>query len=465
MLKFIISAFLFLLTFFNPKANSQNIVPNPSFETVKEYPCSVPVDHPSSPIISTFLVDWYAPSLATSDAIYADTLYSCSASLLFHGVASMHSGKMCAGIFLSEGRDTNSDESKPRAGIVYREYIQTKLKEPLKVGKVYRVDFFVHPRQTAGLYSNNIGALFTTDSLISMKDFGEVLAAKPQVVERKIIKNTQQWQKVSGCFTADSAYNFLTLGNFFTDDETAFSRAEWNTSFGSYLLIDDVSVVETDISELPKEDFLGPDITLCKGDSITYTSDYPWVFQREDGTLFTSRTLYQEGMYAANLTYQGCVVSDSVTLTVVPPIAVGKDTLVCDADQFVLKSNTQAIWPDGSVGAEFTITESGTYRIESASATCPSSTTIKIELVACPGEIPNAFSPNGDGVNDYFVIPNLHTSEWELEIHNRWGKLIYHNKKYDNRWDGGKVPAGNYFYLLRSRSLKKELKGWVIILR
>lgn len=189
------------------------------------------------------------------------------------------------------------------------------------------------------------------------------------------------------------------------------------------------------------------------------------MFLRENGTTFTSRTISQSGMYIANLTFAGCAVTDTISIAVVPDIHVGKDTLICDSDRFELRSNIPAVWPDGSRGMQFMVSSSGQYRVEAASDVCPSSATVKIEMVSCPGEIPNAFSPNGDGKNDYFVIPNIHTSTWELQIFNRWGDRVYRNKAYDNTWDGGKLPSGQYFYWLNSVKLGKDIKGWVVILR
>ncbi len=66
--------------------------------------------------------------------------------------------------------------------------------------------------------------------------------------------------------------------------------------------------------------------------------------------------------------------------------------------------------------------------------------------------IPNAFSPNGDGINDHFEIPcaegNVSFSVW-----NRWGIEIYRNDSYMNDWDGtykgSPLPDGTYYYVLR----------------
>jgi len=43
-------------------------------------------------------------------------------------------------------------------------------------------------------------------------------------------------------------------------------------------------------------------------------------------------------------------------------------------------------------------------------------------------QIPNVFTPNGDGYNDHFVIPDLSKSRWDLEVFNRWGRSVYSQK-------------------------------------
>ncbi len=71
--------------------------------------------------------------------------------------------------------------------------------------------------------------------------------------------------------------------------------------------------------------------------------------------------------------------------------------------------------------------------------------------------IPDGFSPNGDLVNDYFVIENPNQYQLYVAIYNRWGNILYESNNYDNSWDGiarkgiiiGEgVPDGTYFYLV-----------------
>lgn len=82
--------------------------------------------------------------------------------------------------------------------------------------------------------------------------------------------------------------------------------------------------------------------------------------------------------------------------------------------------------------------------------------------------IPNAFSPNGDGINDRWVIPGLlGYPDCKMEIFDRYGQVVFTNTGYTIPWDGrrnGKdVPIGTYYYVIRT-SLR-NYSGWVFIVR
>lgn len=65
-------------------------------------------------------------------------------------------------------------------------------------------------------------------------------------------------------------------------------------------------------------------------------------------------------------------------------------------------------------------------------------------------EVPNVFTPNGDGINDYFEIKNLDSYvSNELVIYNRWGKKVYEASNYRNQWDGNSLNNGVYYYVLK----------------
>jgi len=69
----------------------------------------------------------------------------------------------------------------------------------------------------------------------------------------------------------------------------------------------------------------------------------------------------------------------------------------------------------------------------------------------------NVFTPNGDGINDFYEVPNLdrYISN-QLVVFNRWGERVYESKNYSNDWDGGNLPDGVYFYILKCQGYWKE---------
>jgi len=83
--------------------------------------------------------------------------------------------------------------------------------------------------------------------------------------------------------------------------------------------------------------------------------------------------------------------------------------------------------------------------------------------------IPNVFTPNNDGTNDTFVIPNLgYYPGNEIVIFNRWGNVIYQKKGYMGDWDGSGLNEGTYFYILKVTTNANTVdiyKGYVTLLR
>ena len=68
---------------------------------------------------------------------------------------------------------------------------------------------------------------------------------------------------------------------------------------------------------------------------------------------------------------------------------------------------------------------------------------------------PNAFSPDGDGVNDFFNISGQKIEDFQIEIFNRWGQMVYKSFDLNDGWDGTfngkKLPTGTYVYKIKTR--------------
>ncbi len=81
--------------------------------------------------------------------------------------------------------------------------------------------------------------------------------------------------------------------------------------------------------------------------------------------------------------------------------------------------------------------------------------------------IPNGFSPNGDGVNDFFEIVGVENyPNTELVVFNRWGNKVYEASNYQNKWDGNnkngnRIPDGTYYYIITLDDIQKPYNGYV----
>jgi len=78
-----------------------------------------------------------------------------------------------------------------------------------------------------------------------------------------------------------------------------------------------------------------------------------------------------------------------------------------------------------------------------------SDTVVKIvQIIDDVLTFPNVITPNGDGYNDFFVITNGDKyPNNKLVVFNRWGKIVFEQTNYDNKWDGDSLAEGTYFYI------------------
>lgn len=100
---------------------------------------------------------------------------------------------------------------------------------------------------------------------------------------------------------------------------------------------------------------------------------------------------------------------------------------------------------------------------------CKASDEATIKVLKKP-TVPNAFSPNGDGIHDRWNIPYLDSYPGAIvDIFNRYGQLVFHSKGYVQSWDGtfnGKpLPVGTYYYIIDPKNGRKQIAGFIDIIR
>lgn len=141
----------------------------------------------------------------------------------------------------------------------------------------------------------------------------------------------------------------------------------------------------------------------------------------------------------------GCSGSASISTLVhdVPRPDLGVDTALCFPGMYELSPGdfTHFSWHDFSQDSKLNITESGAFGVEVENEYgCTASDQITIsDACSLPFYIPNAFTPDGDGINDVFkpVIFEDFVLSYRLQIYNRWGQLLFQTTDLNVHWDGG----------------------------
>jgi len=209
---------------------------------------------------------------------------------------------------------------------------------------------------------------------------------------------------------------------------------------------DDVTVTFIPIPEVN----LGRDTVLCEGESYTINAgntglDILW----STGVKTQTVTVNQTGTYAVTVRESGCSGTDSIDVSVLalPTSAIDQslgNQPYCfnELDRPIMisagtSSGYNYLWGTGETTTDIEVTNAGTFIVKISVGKC--SIVDKIELTDyCPSflEVPNSFTPNGDGLNDTFNAKGHNIYDYKMLIFNRWGILIYESSSMYNDWDG-----------------------------
>lgn len=126
------------------------------------------------------------------------------------------------------------------------------------------------------------------------------------------------------------------------------------------------------------------------------------------------------------------------------------------------------VWSNGGTGNSTFVTmqTEGIYFVTATDA-CGREAFASVQVdVDCEIIIPNVFTPNSDGVNDFWVIEGLANRPNTVRVYNRWGQLVLDSNNYRNTWSALDVPDGTYYYeVIVSKDGIGPMTGHVTILR
>jgi gliding motility-associated-like protein len=341
---------------------------------------------------------------------------------------------------------------------------------------------------------------FSNDSLLDTSDHYVLSSYIPQIENPSgnIIYDTVNWVPINGIYKATGGEKFITIGNFRIANATMIDTVPDPPSIfaDAYYFIDDVFVEEMHYDTANA----GGDKMICLGDTAILGTPQcgGCLYQWQPATDLNDTTVAQPIATPTQTTTYVLLMTDTstgticewtstdtVTVTVIPfapQLAdAGADKTLCKGESVTLGvapcGNCTYQWQpatslNNAATAQPTATPTQTtnYTLVMTDSVPPCAKTtvdsVNVFVNYCsenPIEIPNLFTPNGDTKNDLFYIKNLPANS-SLQIFNRWGSKVYSSSNYDNRWDGGGIPDGTYFYLLMLPS-KEVMRGFVEIRR
>ncbi len=180
-----------------------------------------------------------------------------------------------------------------------------------------------------------------------------------------------------------------------------------------------------------------------------------------------SVTISQAGEISVETELDGCVYNQTTQLikNSLPEFDLGPDGEKCEESVITLSiplPNAGIMWQDGTIGQSYDVINGGKYSTTAISQNgCVFSDEIEIENVTCTRfsiYIPNAFSPNNDGVNDLFRVGITEQAiilDYEMQINDRWGNQLFAKRDINAGWNGrflGRdLMPGTYICTIRVR--------------
>jgi gliding motility-associated-like protein len=241
------------------------------------------------------------------------------------------------------------------------------------------------------------------------------------------------------------------------------------------------------------------DTVLCAGTYITFTGLYAglgntgvtWSFGDGDSIKNVNPVYHAYGgqnVYTVTVTanYRACPsvsATRSVTVVPQPTISLGGDTAICKGSEAILLSDiynatnplASWLWSTGEVSKSIYIVAPGVYYATVTINNCSNTDSVYVAN-DCYVDIPNVFTPNGDGINDFFFPRSLLASgltSFKMNIYNRWGQQIFESTSldgsgWDGRLNGVQQPSGVYVYTIDvtfKDGQKENHKGNVTLMR
>lgn len=271
--------------------------------------------------------------------------------------------------------------------------------------------------------------------------------------------------------------DFITL-----DAENAGSAFSWSNGASSQTItvnqeaIYSVTVtnewgcVSEDESALLVETYplvnLGPDQAYCEDVTLVLDAGNPGLnFDWSTGEDTQQIVVEQTGNYEVTVDNGYCFTEDEISVVFYPnpDPNLGLDTSMCFNDppySLFLNAGNQGslfIWSTGETSQSISVDNGGLFWVQVINPFGCSGTDSVYVYNTCVGDflyIPNAFTPDNDGFNDAFFAKGENITDFEMEIYNRWGELVFESDNIQKAWDGSFLGGEHY--------VESEVYVWVV---
>ncbi len=226
-----------------------------------------------------------------------------------------------------------------------------------------------------------------------------------------------------------------------------------------------------------RRDLIGPvDSLVCERDSFTLTAQdanqaasYLWKLpngktSKQKSLKIIDASAENAGKYSVVGILSGCatfpIVAD-ITVQNLPFISLGKDTIYCDEDppfNINIPDFPFILWNNGSSSSSITITQGDSISVVVKDDKGCTNTDDRVIIDFCPTSIymPNAFSPNGDGINDVFTVSGKNITVYTIDVFDRWGNNVYNGNAWDGTFNGKNISTGVYTYIVNYDAAQKD---------
>lgn len=236
------------------------------------------------------------------------------------------------------------------------------------------------------------------------------------------------------------------------------------------------------------------DTAVCQADSVQLRAsgaeNYQWKpsekLRNPDSAKPVAYITENSSFTVSGTNQRGCVEQNTVQVSTIDRKVANDTVTLCQGSSSTLtlpeNSSNSYTWQDGTTERIREVGRPGNYSatIPSPTNKCPSLYNFYVVEGPCNSsiQVPEAFSPNGDGKNDYFAIFAEGVQDYEISIYNRWGERVYHSTDagelndmtsgWDGTYKGEKQNVGTYVYHIEAEVLDGNTitkKGNVTLVR